>query len=106
MTSPRCPGVKIKCRIDLRAATHQLQRFDVALDVELLLRELRLQTLNVSVERDLRLHVPLLDQRGRRDGLHLQLSDGVVLLRQDVLQLPLIDLDSDQGRVRTKIKLR
>lgn len=106
MTSPRCPGVKIKCQIDLRAATHQLQRFDVALDVELLLRELRLQTLNVSVERDLRLHVLLLVQRGLRDGLHLQLSDGVVLLRQDVLQLPLIDLDSDQGRVRTKIKLR
>lgn len=92
--------------MDLRAAAHQLQRFDVALDVELLLRELRLQTLDVSVQRDLRLHVLLLDQRGRRDVLHLQLSDGVVLLRQDVLQLPLVDLDSDQGRVRTKIKLR
>lgn len=78
----------------------------MALDVELLLRELRLQTLNVSVQRDLRLHVLLLDQRGRRDVLHLQLGDGVVLLRQDVLQLPLVDLDSDQGRVRTKSKLR
>lgn len=78
----------------------------MALDVELLLRELRLQTLDVSVQRDLRLHVLLLDQRGRRDVLHLQLSDGVVLLRQDVLQLPLVDLDSDQGRVRTKITLR
>ena len=80
--------------------TDQLEILDAVLVVDLLLSDVRLQAVHVSAQLELRLGLPVLDQGGRGDGVHLQLGDGVVVFGQDVLQLLLVHLDAEtiEGR--------
>lgn len=72
--------------------THQLELLEQVLVVQLLLSVVGLQVVGVVLQSQLRVSVPLLDQRPGYGGIRLQASVGALLLQQDVLQLLLVDL--------------
>lgn len=84
---------------------HQLQLLGVAVLLDHLLLAGRLQILELPQQIQLRPGVPVPEQRGRGDGVRLHLTDGVVLLGQDVLQLLLVHLKT-RHRLRIWTKRR
>lgn len=65
--------------------------------MQLLLPEVGLQVVAVVLQPQLRVGVPVLDQRPGGGGIRLQPSGGALLLQQDMLQLLLVDLRWMEG---------